>query len=259
MKYGVCCGPDMAATVAAAGFDYFEGTVAGVLQPRESEDAFTKFLVAVRTAGLPCAAVNCFVPGDLKITGPTADLAALEAYVRTACTRGQQVGVQTIVFGSGGARRIPDGFDPAAAHRQIVAFCRMLGPVAQAHGITIAVEPLNRAECNVLTSVRESAELVREVGHPHVRLLVDAYHFLKDSDSLADVVAAGPLLVHAHVATLSSRLPPGAEPCDFAPFFKALLHGGFHGRMSIESNLPNPAESLPRALALLKRLERDSR
>jgi hypothetical protein len=41
--------------------------------------------------------------------------------------------------------------------------------------VTIAVEPLNRRETNVWNATRECADYVRQVNHPHVRLLVDAY------------------------------------------------------------------------------------
>ena len=254
MQYGVCCGPDMAKVVAVAGFDFIEWTVGASLKPHDPEPAFRESLAKVQAAPIPCLAVNCFITGDLRITGPTADLVALEKYVTVACRRAGEAGVKTIVFGSGGARRIPDGFDRTAALNQIVTFCRMLGPIAARHGVTIAVEPLNKAECNVLTTVAESADIVRRANHPAIRLLVDAYHWMKDSDSAADIVANGPLLAHVHVATLAKHMAPGVEECDLAPFFSALKQGGYNGRISIEAGIPNPPVDLPKALALLRSL-----
>ena len=131
----------------------------------------------------------------------------------------------------------------------------MLGPVAGDHGVTIAVEPLNAAECNVLTTVGESARLVKQVDHPAVRLLVDGYHWGKDDDSADDVIAAGDMLVHAHVATTTQRLAPGAEQCGKLPaFFDCLGRAGYDGRVSVEGGIPNPPEDLSRALALMKDL-----
>jgi len=171
MKFGVCGNPQAAQVAARAGFDYFEWSVAGLLKPREEESAFQAALDEVRQANLSCPAVNVFIPADLKITGPNANLALLESFVTIACQRAQRAGVETIVFGSGGARRIPDGFDRGEAWRQVVAFCRMLAPIAARNGVTIAVEPLNQAECNILTSVSECGQLVREIQHPAIRLL----------------------------------------------------------------------------------------
>lgn len=251
MRYGVCGGPEIAGVVADAGFEFLEMGVGKFLKPREDEAAFREMLSAARAMPIPCEACNGFVPGDLKITGPDADLAALKEYVTTACRRAGEAGVRTIVFGSGGARQIPDGFGREEAHGQLVAFCRMLGPIAEEHAVTIAVEPLNSHDCNVLTSVGEAAVLVRETDHPAIRLLVDAYHWGVDNDSAEDIVANGSLLAHVHIAT-PARRAPGAEECDFGPFFDALKRSGYDGRVSIEAGLSDPARDLPRALETLQ-------
>ncbi len=257
MQYGVCGGPEIAAVAKQAGYDFFEWSVPGLLQPREDEKAFASARAKARESGLPCPALNLFIPSDLKITGPEADATALEQFVAIACRRAGRAGVETIVLGSGGARHIPDGFDRDEAHRQILAFCRMAAPLAAAEGVTIAIEPLNRQDCNVLTSVRESADLVREVDHPAIRLLVDAWHWATDDRSIEAIVAHGPLLAHVHIATYPTRLPPGAEPFDLAPFFAALREGGYNGRVSIEGKIPDPARDLPRALAVMRNLAAD--
>ena len=252
MQYGICGNVDVAGTAAQAGFDYFEMTVGALLKPREDEAAFAAALEQVRAAGLPCPVLNVFVPADLKITGPTADLALLERYVTTACHRAALAGVRVIVFGSGGARRIPDGFDRTTAWRQIVAFSRMLAPIASAHAVTIAVEPLNKTECNVLNTVGECARLVREVDHPAIRLLVDAFHLLKDNDAIEDIVANADILAHVHVATAPERLAPGMETCELRPFFDALARSHYQGRVSIEGKLPERLEDLSFSLVLMK-------
>ena len=255
MQYGLCCDPELAPLAARVGFGFCEWMVAPYLRPRESHEAFAAARAAVGEAGLACPAVNCFVPGDLKITGPQVDPTALERYVMTTCRRAQEAGIDLIVLGSGGARRIPDGFDRAEAHDQIVAFCTMLGPVAAGHGVTIAIEPLNTAVCNVLNTVDECAAMVREVDHHAIRLLVDSFHLLKDDDSLESITAHGELLAHVHVSTVPGGRPPGAEPCDLGPFFDALVAARYEGRVSIEAKMSRPDDELPNALALMCDLE----
>ena len=252
MKIGVCCGPDKAADVVAAGFDYFEGSVGGILKPGDPAAAFETVLHQVRTVPIPCPVVNCFVPGDLKITGPTADLAVLERYVTTVFQRAAQARIDTIVFGSGGARRVPDGVDKAHATDQIAAFCGMFAPIAQRYGVTVVVEPLNVSECNILTTVGESAALVRRVNHPALRLLVDGYHFAKDGDSLADLAANVALLAHVHLATIPNRLAPGVEPTDFSGLFRVLREGGYQGRVSFEGKMPDTPQALAHTAALMR-------
>lgn len=251
MKYGVCGGLKLGAVAAAAGYDYMEWSVAELLCPRQPEDAFQAVSESLKESVLPYRVANGFVPGDLKITGPAADLTVLEAYVRTVMDRAQRFGLDTIVFGSGGARQIPDGFDRQTAGAQLLAFCRMVGPIAQAHGITIAVEPLNKAECNVLNTVAECADLVQAVAHPAIRLLADAYHMMRDGDPVESIHAFGHLLSHVHIATVPNRYAPGAEPCDFAAFFQALAAVHYNGRISIEGKIPQPETELEQALRLM--------
>jgi sugar phosphate isomerase/epimerase len=257
MEFGVCGGLEVAAVAARESYDYMEWTVASLLLPREPENAFRDALNARNKADLPYPVANGFVPGDLKITGPDVDDPALQAYVATTMARAERAGIEVIVFGSGGARRIPDGFDAHRAHAQLVTFCRMVGPLARDHGVTVAVEPLNSAECNVLTTLDESAGLVREVADPAIRLLVDAYHLMREDDSFDAIVAHGDLLVHAHIATEANRRPPGVEPCDFSPFFAALARARYTGRVSIESRVQDLGAELPVALVALRELVAD--
>lgn len=254
MKFGVCGDFNMGAIAAKASYDYGEWNVASVLMPREPEDVFRASCDALRGAALAYPVLNGFVPSDLKITGPDVDKQALKEFVATSMARAEVVGVEIIVFGSGGARRIPDGFDSIIAYTQLVEFCEMVAPLAQKHGVTVVVEPLNRSECNVLTTVAECAELVNEVGHPNIRLLVDGYHLLRDGDSYDSIVSHGALLAHVHIATIPNRFAPAAEECDFAPFFDALAKANYNGRISIEGKIPNPESELPAALAMMRKL-----
>lgn len=259
MQFGVCGDLSMAAIAARESYDYAEWSVPALLKPRESEDAFLASLDNIRAAALPYPVANCFVPGDLKITGPHVDNAALQSYVATTMARAERAGVRTIVFGSGGARRIPEAFDAPTAHDQLVAFCRMVAPMADKHGVTVVVEPLNTTECNVLTTVSECASLVNEVDHPGIRLLVDAYHLMHDADSYDDIVTHANILAHVHIATTPHRLAPGAETCDFSRFFDALADAHYTGRVSIEGKLPRPETELSAALTVMRNLERSRR
>lgn len=237
MQYGVCADPKSGPALARAGFDFIELNVQQHLMPLADDAAFETELARIRDAALPTIAANSFVPGSLKITGPVVDRNALEAYAETAFVRAQAAGIRAIVFGSGGARQVPNGFDRDEAWDQLLWFGGMIGPRAQAHGVTVVVEPLNvtRNECNVLTTVGESARYVKQVNHPNVRLLADSYHWGLDNDSFGELVASGPLLRHVHVATVAQRLPPGFEDCNFTTFLHGLWLGGYDGPISIEA------------------------
>ena len=209
MRFGCCVDLTGLAVVTAAGYDYAELAAAQVLRAEEPESAFAETLRAVREAGVPVEAFNGFLPGHLKITGPEVDEARVERYVSVALEQGARLGGQVQVVGSAGARNVPDGFPVAEAWRQLVAFFRMAGRQAEQVGMVLAVEPLNRGESNIITSVAEGLRLVEEVDHPAVQVLSDLYHVAVEDESVADTAQAGARLVHVHVAD-SGRLYPGS-------------------------------------------------
>ena len=257
MKLGVCADPKFAPALADAGFDFIELHVQNHLQTLADDTAFAPELARIQAAPIPAMAANCFLPGRLKVTGPDVDMMALEQYVTLVFSRAEKAGTGSIVFGSGGARKIPAGFDRNIAGQQLVEFGKLCGPIAQKHNVMIVVEPLNMSQgaCNVLTSIGESGRYVEAVDHPNVRLLADSFHWGLDGDSYDDLVTYGHLLRHIHVATVDSRLPPGFEPCDaFGPFFAALKAGGYAGPISIEAEWDDMPEQAGVAFEALKGL-----
>ncbi len=253
MDLGVCGGWERAEAAKAAGFDFLEGTVGGVLAPGQPEAVFAEARARLRDLPLPMPAVNCFLPKHYPVVGPSVNVEALDTYVRTVFGRAREAGIGIIVFGSGGARRVAEGFDPAEARRQFTAFAARVAPWAAEAGVTLALEPLNRKECNLLNSVSDGAAIVREVNHPGFRLLADAYHMMMDGEPWSAVEDNADLIVHAHVATVPGRRTPGAEPCDqLAGFFAALRDQGYEGRVSFEGKVEDEAGELPEALRLMR-------
>lgn len=247
ISLGACIDPASASLAKSAGFSYIELNVQTHLNPLAPDAEFLVQLARIKASPLPAMAANCFVPGNLKITGPDVDSDKLENYARIACSRASQAGLKIIVFGSGGARRIPEGFDHAKAWEQLLRFGSLAAGFAEKNNLIIAVEPLNQRECNVLTGTKESARYVREVAHPNFRLLVDSYHWALQNDSAEDIIASGDLISHIHVATPAHRRAPGAEPADFTVFFSALKKIQYSGGISVECEFGDLAAELPGA------------
>src|SRR5439155_18475325 len=107
----------------------------------------------------------------LKVTGPQIDTEAQMAHVRKALSRLSKLGVEVLVFGSGGARRVPDGFAKEEAFKQLVDFGRRAAREARGHGITIAIEPLRKQETNIKNTAGEGLELVNAVADPNFQLM----------------------------------------------------------------------------------------
>ena len=251
-RIGVCTSVNNADKLKAAGYDYVEEGVQRFLVPLEPTDKFGANLVNALSASLPVYAYAGFLPGDLKCVGPEADHEAVLAYARTAFDRAGQVGSTIIVFGSGRARRVPDGFSRDEALEQFVELLENMGPIAAEYNIIVAIEPLNQRECNLINTVQQGAEIVRQVNHPNIRVLADIYHMALEDEGPQSILDAGPLLAHVHLAEKEGRTRPGVAPYDFAPYFDALRRIGYTGGISFECRWENFDEELAPALAYIK-------
>ena len=227
VRFGYCCAPEETALYAEAGFDFFECNASAVLCQDDCKERIAK-------AALPCLSANCFIPGNLKITGDNVDRAALMAHAEKVITRAGECGIPTIVFGSGGARDIPEGFPAEKAAEQILAFVQDLLPVLEKSGVTLVLEPLGIPDSNIINSVGAGASLVNRVNHSNVKLLADSYHFYKSDNALESLAWNAPLLRHIHVATTPDRLAPGMQEWDLTEFFSVLKHGGYTHGISVE-------------------------
>ena len=250
-QIGVCVDPDRFDAAQAAGFDYVE-TNASKVAALTDED-FAKLAAQVAQLRIPLAASMSFIPGAIKLTGPDVDPTKQLAYVTATLGRLKRLGVKVVVFGSGGARRVPEGFSKDEAFTQLVDFCRRIAPVARDTGITIVVEPLRRQETNIINTAREGLALVRAVDRPEIKLLVDYYHLAEEGEN-ADVIAeAGPLLAHAHIANPKGRVYPlSLDESAYGGFFSNLCKIGYQGRLSIEASTTDFATQAPQAIALLR-------
>jgi sugar phosphate isomerase/epimerase len=139
-----------------------------------------------------------------------------------------------------------------AAWKQIVELLGKLGPLAASRGITIAIEPLNRAESNIVNLASEGLRLIREVNHPNVQLLVDYYHLMMEREDPAIIAEAGPALRHLHLARVEGRAFPLQPDEDFSRFFQWVRQIGYAGRCSVEAYTHDFAADAPPALRMLR-------
>lgn len=253
MKFGVGCKAAMVPVAEKLGFDYVEIAVYESLQPLNSEAEFEDF-VAQQQHDIAWTHCHCFLPSSVPVTGPDVDAAQVEAYVRTACRRAEKAGVGVIVFGSGGARNLPEGWSADEGTQQLDDFLAMAGPIAEAHAVTLVVEHLNQSQGagNIFTTVSECAAAVRRADSPAIKLLVDSWHWGLDGLSVEEITDAGELIAHTHVATIPERHAPHPEDTTVLPFVEALRSTGYDRTMSLEVGSKDPEKDWGQALELLR-------
>lgn len=235
---GMCAGTDKADKLKALGYEFIEGGVSGTLKPETPDAEYAPELEKIKASALPFRSCNGFIPGKFRLTGAeTAHDAALD-YAVKACQRADAAGIPFIVLGSGGARKVPDGFDKEKGKAQFIAFCQKLGDRIKDLKVTVVLEPLNKGETNLLNSVAEGIEYVDAIKRPRIQLLADFYHMLKEGESPDSIRKAGARICHCHIAELEGRKAPGTKGEDLSGFFKALKDIGYAGGVSCECGWP---------------------
>jgi len=252
MRIGICRSIENAAIAKAAGFDYIEEGVKRLLVPESPDEEYAPKRDAARECGLPVEAACGLLPGNLKCVGPEVDTERFTNYIEATLARAAEVGITRIVFGSGGARKVPDGFARDEAADQFVERLCEMAPIAERTGVTVVVEPLNSTECNFINSLAEGAALVRRADHPNIRLLADIYHMLMDGEGPEEITAHAALIAHSHVAEHKGRRPPGTAPEDLRPYLRALVDAGYKGGISVECRWDDLAAEAEGAVASLR-------
>jgi D-psicose/D-tagatose/L-ribulose 3-epimerase len=252
VQVGLCTPLKDIDAARTAGFEYLELGTSEIAALSDAD--FESAAAHIKQLGLPVPVTNLFLPATLKVTGPEVDRDEQLRYVRKAFTRLSRLGTGIVVFGSGGARRVPEGFPKDDAFKQLVEFGRRIGTEARTHNITIAVEPLRRQETNIINSAAEGLELVNAIDHPNFQLMIDFYHLASEREDPAIVLRAREHIRHLHMANPQGRVYPLAwDEYDYAPFFANLRTIGYDKRMSIEASTRDFPIEAPRAIALVRR------
>ena len=176
MRFGVCAPVSEAARLHKLGFDYIEVSASSLASMTEAE--FAAFCAENQAAPIHAEAANCLFPGEIRLTGDAVDSDAVQAYIDRVMARLGAAGIQIAVFGSGGSRRVPEGFSKERAISQLGDVAYRLGEAAAKHGVTVVLEPLRREETNILNTQPESLSFVQAVEHPNFKLLCDYYHLI---------------------------------------------------------------------------------
>jgi sugar phosphate isomerase/epimerase len=224
------------------GYRYLVESVGKMVSPRSvTEEQFQANVQKIKSMRMPMYAFNIFIPGELKVVGPEVNETAVLQYVETVFQRCEKVGVHKIIWGSGGSRRVPEGFDPAKAKEQFISIAKKIAALASRYKITLALENLNSTETNFINTVEEALDVVKKVDHKNLRLCVDIYHMLKDSEAPSSIEKTKGYVVYCEVAEKEGRTPPGVKGDDFRPYFTALKKVGYHGEIMIECRWENVA------------------
>jgi sugar phosphate isomerase/epimerase len=162
------------------------------------------------------------------------------------------LGVETIVFGNGGARRVSEGMSREGVWSDLRELAEIMDDFAGKNGVNVVIEPLNKKETNMITSYTEAVKLAE--GLKYVSTMCDLYHVQTDGQTLDDLLEYPDMLGHLHIAYSAVRLIPSAadDMLYYDEFIKAVKKIGYNNKLSIEGGLRGEE---PAAVEIGKSLE----
>jgi hydroxypyruvate isomerase len=112
-----------------------------------------------------------------------------------------------------------------------------LAPRAADRGVTLLLEAINNSDMPdyLLGDAQTAASVVREIDHPSVGLLFDAYHVaMTGRDPTAELVDVLSIVRHVQIADVPGRNEPGSGDVDYRSFFATLEASGYDGWIGLE-------------------------
>lgn len=171
------------------------------------------------------------------------------------------LGGRVLVFGSPKQRNVHESLTYEQAWeyaRQTFAHC---AETAEDVGAYLCIEALPPRETNFINTAADAVRMVREIGKPHVRAMLDVKSMCSEGGPIPQIIEeAGELAMHVHANDASGR-GPGAGDTDFREIAAALGKIGFAGYVSVEvfDFKPDPVTIARDSLAYLRHIWEDYR
>jgi D-psicose/D-tagatose/L-ribulose 3-epimerase len=175
-------------------------------------------------------------PPDLHVTTPDESLRRRSwQHIRSLIDLCADLGDDGVmVFGSPKQRGASGGATRDEATGRLIEGLASIAPHAAERGVTILIEALPRAQCDVVNTLDEAASVVEQVNHPALRTMFDSHNAADETEPHASLVERYyPLIRHVHVNEMDGTYPrPGGY--DFKPVFDVLRHHRYPGWISLE-------------------------
>jgi D-psicose/D-tagatose/L-ribulose 3-epimerase len=235
--------------IKAIGFDAVEVPIFNV----DDLKGYERLGKRLQALGLGATAVTVMGPETNPISPDAKVRDAAVAYLDRVLECGQAFGCEILCGPTHSAIGVFTGQGPTEDEFQAgVETLRRAGDRAQARGIRIATEYLNRFEIYFLTTAAQASRFIRAVDHPSVKMMFDSFHaHIEEKDQAAAIATCAGETIHVHVSE-NDRGVPGTGQVDWDSFFSGLKGSGYDGYMTIEAF----GRALP-ALAAATRVWRD--
>lgn len=213
----------------------------------------TNFLVSqsART-GLPISICGAFGPDrDVSHEDPDARMAGID-YIKLCIDMAAAVGSPHVagpMYSATGKTRMLSPEERAQQRQWAAESLREVADYGATRGVSLAIEPLNRFETDLVNTVEQGLELLALIDRDNAGFMLDTFHMNIEEKHIGDAIrAAGDKVFHFQVSE-NDRGTPGSGNVAWGETWQALDDIGYDGSIVIESFLPTVKE-IARAVSL---------
>ena len=210
-----------------------------------TDEALREVRDRIRRAGLGCPSLQSLLYGrpELQLFGGEESRSQLRAHLLYVGRMAAGLGASAMVFGSP-KNRLRGELDDADAQALAAGLLRDVGNALSGSAIALTLEPNPREYgADFLTGLAETADFVRRVDSPGVRLQLDTSSIILNQEDPAELLPdVIDLVAHVHVS--EPFLGDFSDPSPLhGRIARALRDAGWSGWVSLEMRRPD--EGLP--------------
>jgi D-psicose/D-tagatose/L-ribulose 3-epimerase len=228
---GVIASPDRLPAARASGAHHIEPPIVGGLVHPDGDG----WAIDPAYDDGPYPSFSLLFPGDVPLSDPRVPTDAAHDYLEAVLPLVASVAAPgaIVVFGSGTARRVPEGVDRTAAANRFASVVELARDHADAHDLRVVLEPLNGAETDMVNSITEAVRFLDEHDIEGVDVVADLHHIVTEGEPLAVVAEHVDRIGHVHLADGGRRyIGAGGNP--WPELLDVLAAGGYTGLASLE-------------------------
>jgi sugar phosphate isomerase/epimerase len=166
------------------------------------------------------------------------------------------IGGKILVHGSPHQRTVQEGWDFQQSWNFAKETFKVCLKTAQKRNVLYCIEPLAHMNTNFINTVAEGIRLVREIRHPHLKMVFDSRSASAQEKSVSEALLRAldsGYLRHIHVNDANGR-GPGFGETAFVPILKSLIKHNYKGYISVEvfDFSPDPLTVASRSIGYLR-------
>ena len=205
----------------------------------------------LRAHGIRCWGAVTLMLGQRNLLAKDPDQrAASVQYVKNCITMVEELDGFEVTVVPGTVGKIEADATPEEEWKWAVASMQEVYAFAQAAGVRLAIEPINRFETYFVSRSNQAIALAEATG-PDCGVCLDAFHInMEEADPHQAIRDVGPRLVDFHVAD-TNRMACGMGAWDWPGLVDTLQGVGYDGALTVEFVAPidrTPANPYPEAV-----------